>query len=338
MSVKRGSVTVADVARHAGVSLGTVSKALNGRGQLRAETREKVIASATALGFEPNFVAQSLISGRTYTVGVLTTDNIGRFTIPLLAGAEDVLGPGRMSMLLCESRGDLIREQHYLRTLLSRRVDGIIVTGRGSDVRPSLGHRLPVPVVYALVQSDDPNDLSILHDDEGGAALAIEHLLSTGRRNLAFVNGPERHAASAHRAAGVSRAMSHAHVALAGGRAIHGDWSERWGREAAARLIASGEPIDGIFCASDQIARGVLDTLREQGRRVPEDVGVAGVDNWDVMAEAARPPLTSIDLNLRGLGRIAAENLLDAIAGRELATGTIRVPCSLIERESTSTA
>lgn len=335
MTVRRGSVTVGDVARQAGVSLGTVSKALNGRGQLREETRERVIAAASELGFEPNFVARSLLSGRTYTVGVLTTDNIGRFTIPLLAGAEDALGPGQMSMLLCESRGDYIREQYYLRTLISRRVDGIIVTGRGSDERPSIGRDLPVPVVYALVRSEHPDDLSIVHDDEGGAVLAIEHLLATGRRNIAFVNGPVRHAASTHRAAGVARAMTAANAELVTGEPMHGAWSERWGREAAATLVSSGVHFDGVFCASDQIARGVLDALREAQRRVPEEIGVVGVDNWDVMAEAARPPLTSIDLNLRGLGQTAAQRLLEAIGGKELHRGVTTLPCHLVTRHST---
>lgn len=329
------NVTVADVAAHAGVSLGTVSKALNGRGQLKVSTRERVIASAAELGFHPNLVARSLLSGRTYTVGVLTTDSVGRFTIPLLAGAEDALGPGQISMLLCESRGDPIREQHYLRALLSRKVDGIIVTGRGSDERPSLGRDLPIPVVYALAQSEDPSDLSILHDDEEGAAIAVRHLFATGRRRIAFVNGPPEHVASRHRAAGVASAMAEAGSALVLGAPLHGEWSERWGRQAGAQLLRSGEEFDGIFCGSDQIARGVLDTLRENGRRVPDEIGVVGVDNWDVMVEASRPSLTTIDLNLRGLGHIAATRLLQAIDGKELPGGIERVPCHLVTRRST---
>ncbi|HET9142031.1 LacI family DNA-binding transcriptional regulator, partial [Actinophytocola sp.] len=146
---RRGAVTVNDVAALAGVSPGTVSKALNGRGQLRSETRRRVVAAAEELGFQANLLARNLLEGRTYTVGVLTTDSFGRFTIPVMLGAEDALGAGQISVLLCDGRGDRIREQHYLRTLLARRVDGIIVTGRTYDPRPSLGPGLPVPVVYA---------------------------------------------------------------------------------------------------------------------------------------------------------------------------------------------
>jgi LacI family transcriptional regulator len=331
----RRAITVADVAALAGVSSGTVSKALNGRGELRPETREKVLQAAQELGFQPNLLARGLLTGRTYTVGVLTTDSIGRFTIPLLTGAEDVLGAGQMSMLLCESRGDPIREQHYLRVLLTRRVDGVIVTGRASDRRPSLGADFPVPVVYALVESDDPNDISVLHDDEDGAAMAVRHLLETGRRRIAHVTGPLRHAAVRRRLAGVTTALDEAGEHLVN-EPLHGDWSEAWGRTAALRLIRSGEPFDGVFCASDQIARGVADALRENGIDVPKDVGIVGVDNWDVMAEASRPPLTTVDLQLTELGRVAATRLLSVIDHHPVPGGIERLRCQLVQRQSTA--
>lgn len=333
----RQTPTVADVAAAAGVSPGTVSKALNGRGDLRQATRDKVLAAAEELGFQPNLAARTLLSGRSYLVGVLTTDSIGRFTIPLLTGAEDVLGAGQISMLLCESRGDPIREQHYLRVLLARRVDGIIVTGRSSDRRPSLGPDFPVPVVYALVESNDERDSSVLHDDESGAAMAVKHLIDTGRRRIVHVTGPTRHLATQNRIAGTLRALADAGEELVGGEPLAGEWSEAWGREAALRLVRSGQLFDGAFCASDQIARGFCDGLRESGIDVPRDVGVVGVDNWDVMVDAARPPLTTIDLQLAELGNLAATRLLAAIDGNPDGGGLQRVPCRLVQRQSTAT-
>ena len=332
---RRGVVTVSDVAKHAGVSPGTVSKALNGRGQLKSETRQRVLASAEQLGFAPNLLARSLLSGRTYTVGILTTDSIGRFTIPLLTGAEDALGAGQMSMLLCESRGDPIREQHYLRILIARRVDGIIITGRSSNVRPSLGRDFPIPVVYALCQSDSMDDLSVLHDDETGAEMAVNHLLETGRTHIAHIAGPPRHAATQHRTRGARTALAAAGLGMVLREPLYGEWSEAWGREAAQRLIRSGEEFDGVFCASDEIARGVADGLRENGISVPENVGIVGVDNWLVMAEASRPPLTTIDLNLAELGHVAAAKLLLAIEGKDPGSGIERVGATLVKRRST---
>ncbi|MGX6604048.1 LacI family DNA-binding transcriptional regulator [Micromonosporaceae bacterium Da 78-11] len=330
-------VTVTDVAAQAGVSPGTVSKALNGTGQLSQQTRERVIAVANELGFRANMLARSLLEGRTFTVGLLTNDSFGRFSIPVLLGAEDTLGAGRISVLLCDSRGDHIREQHYVQTLLARQVDGIIVTGRSSGPRPSLG-QINKPVVYVLAPSESPEDLSFTHDDEAGAFLAVKHLLATGRRRIAHITGPARHSSAVARDAGTHAALAAAGESLVLGEALYGEWSERWGREAVGLLLRDGTSFDGLFCGSDQIARGCLDGLREAGRRVPEDVGVVGVDNWNVMVEGARPALTTIDLNLHELGRLAASALLRAFDGEPLGDGIHKAPCDLVIRESTATS
>src|ERR1700728_3715391 len=156
--------TIRDVAAHAGVSIGTASKALNGQGKLRAETRARVVAAARELGFSPNVLARGLLAGRTYTVGLITTDSFGRFSIPVMLGAEDALGAGQISVFMCDTRDDPDRERHYLDRLVSRRVDGLIVTGRGIEPRPAVdvGHRFPV--VYAMTQPLDGDDPAILPD------------------------------------------------------------------------------------------------------------------------------------------------------------------------------
>jgi LacI family transcriptional regulator len=332
---RRGAPTIKDVARLAAVSVGTVSKALNGGGQLRAETRERVLEAARKLDFQPNSLAKSLLRGRTYTVGLLTSDSFGRFSIPLMQGIEDALGAGQLAVFLCDARGDAVREQHYLRTLLSRRVDGIIVTGRRADTRAPLSpDALPVPVVYAYTKSAAPGDLSVVPDDVQGGRLATEHLLAAGRRHLAHVSGPTRFEAVIERAQGMRAALADAGLRIAKHHVLTGAWSEAWGREAAAELLDGDPDIDGIFCGSDQIARGVADALRERGARVPEDVALVGYDNWEVIAAATRPPLTTVDMNLEGLGRAAAGHLLALIGGMR-ASGIVRLPCRLVIRSST---
>jgi LacI family transcriptional regulator len=326
---------VRDVALLAGVSQGTVSKALNGRGQLREDTRRRVQAAAEKLGFRPNHLAKSLIVGRSYTVGVLTTDSFGRFTMPLMMGIENSLGAGQVSTMLCDSRADPMRERHYLNDLLSRRVDGLVVTGRKPDPRRSLG-KLPIPVVYALTQSDDPADLSMTYDDSQGAELAVQHLLSLGRKRIAYVSGPSRHLSTRLRQQGVECAVLSAGLALDPRDVLLAEWSEVWGRSAARLLVERNpaERVDGIFCGSDQIARGVADGLRDADIRVPEEIAIVGFDNWDVMAEAARPPLTTIDPNLTLLGQLAASRLLTAIDGGELGSGLVTQSCDLVIRRS----
>lgn len=323
-----------DVAARAGVSVGTASKALSGNGRMRADTRERVLAAATALGFTPNRHAQSLHTGRSWTVGLMTTDGIGRFSTPVLLGVEDALGAGQISVLLCDTRGDAIRERHHLRTLIERRVDGIIVTGRRTDPRPPLADIGRIPTVYALSPSADPLDVSVVSDDAGGAALAVEHLLGLGRTRIAHVTGPAHHAAARDRAARTVEVLDQAGLAPVGDRVHHGDWSEAWGRRAGEAVLRTAPDTDAFFCGNDQIARGVADTLRERGIRVPDDVAIVGYDNWDTMALASRPPLTTIDMNLGEIGRIAALRLLAAINADALHSGAVTVPCRLIVRES----
>jgi LacI family transcriptional regulator len=237
-----------------------------------------------------------------------------------------------MAVLLCDTRDDHVREQHYLRTLAARRVDGIIVTGRRSEPRPPVVVPAPVPVVYVFTPSADVDDTSVVVDDAAGARLAVQHLLDVGRRRIAHVTGPADHLSARVRADAARETAAAAGAATGGVR--YGDWSERWGRQAAAALLRAEPDLDAISCGSDQIARGVCDALREAGRRVPDDVAVVGFDNWEVMATASRPPLTTVDLRLDELGRRAAELLLDAVAGRPH-SGTVRVAPRLVVREST---
>lgn len=194
--------TLGDVARLAGVSIATASKALNGRSQVRAETRQRVVEAAERLSFRPNQVARGLLAGRTGTVGLITSDLEGRFGIPILMGAEDAFGAGEVAVFLCDARGDAIREQHHLRALLGRRVDGLIVVGSRTDPRPSLGRELPVPVVYAYAPSDAPEDFSVVPDSVGAGRLAVDHLLACGRTRIAHITGDPGYLAAQDRAEG----------------------------------------------------------------------------------------------------------------------------------------
>ena len=297
-------------------------------------TRARVLEAAEALGFQSNALARSLLTGRSYTVGLITNDSYGRFTMPVLLGVEDTLQSGQLAVLLCDGRDDSIREQHYVRTLLARRVDGIIVAGRRSDPRAPISRELPVPVVYAMCESADPGDASIVPDDEGGGMLAVQHLLATGRARIGHVTGPAHFQAARLRAAGAESALAKVGLSLAGGEVLYGEWSEVWGRQAARILLRSAPDTDAIFCGSDQIARGVAEAIRELGRQVPDDISLVGFDNWTVMAEAAQPPLTTVDMNLPEVGQIAAETLLSAIAGHA-EHGKRIVPSRLVVRAST---
>src|ERR671931_2844832 len=330
----RKPVTLSDVARLAGVSFATASKALNGREQVAAATRQRVLDAADRLSFSPNPLARGLLAGRTGTVGLLTSDLVGRFVMPILMGAEDAFGAGQVNVFLCDARGDSIREQHHLRALLSRRVDGLIVVGERTDPRPSLGHDIPVPVVYAYAPSDDPADLSLTTDNTGAGRMAVEHLVSSGRTRIAHISGDPGYAAAQDRVVGAREALAAAGLELVGD-VMFAEWPERWGRDASALLLSQHPDVDAILCGSDQIARGVLDTARDLGRSVPEDIAVMGFDDWKVLTTNSRPELTSIDANLQQLGRTAAQRVFAALDGVDVGSGTHYLPPRLVIRGST---
>jgi LacI family transcriptional regulator len=331
----RKAATLSQVAQLAGVSIATASRALNGRDEVRIETRDRVLAAAEKLSFRPNVLAKGLLEGRSGTVGLLTTDLEGRFSIPIMMGAEDAFGAGQTSVFLCDARRDAIREQHHLQALLSRRVDGLIVVGSDTNERPSMGRDLPVPVVYAYAPSEDPDDISVVSDNLQGSRLAAEHMFTIGRRRIAHVTGEYEFAAAQDRATGVAGALADAGLELSGGRVMFGSWNESWGRGAVRTLLEQAPDVDAIIAGNDQIARGAIEALREAGRRVPQDVAVIGFDNWSVVTQGSRPEITSIDMQLEELGRLAARRLFAAIHG-EGHPGAELVGCRLVIRGSTT--
>ncbi len=324
--------SIRDVAELAGVSPGTASKALNRRGTLRPETVQRVMAASTQLDYRPNELVRGIFGTRSFTVGLVTSDSFGRFSGPVMAGAEDALGDGELSVIMCDSRGSAEREQRQLATLLGRRIDGLIVTGRCSNPRPPIAASLPFPVVYAHTPSTDPGDCSVMVDDHGAGRLAAEHLAEVGRRRIAHITGPADFDAVSERAAGLAQTLAAHDLEIIGGTRV-GDWSEAGGRQGAAQLHHEHPDLDAIYCGSDLIARGVIDHLTGAGVSVPDDIAVVGTDNWALIARAARPPLTTVDMCLSEVGRRAAHFLIAAIDGQRI-SGRHVAPAQLVVRAS----
>jgi LacI family transcriptional regulator len=329
----QGQASIRDVAELAGVSPGTASKALNHRGSLRPQTIERVLVASEQLGYRPNELVRGIFGRRSFTVGLITTDSFGRFSGPVMAGAEDALDSGELSVIMCDSRGDPDRERRHLTTLLGRRIDGLIVTGRCSNPRPPISSSLPFPVVYAHTPSTDPHDCSVMVDDEGAGRLAARHLIEVGRRGVGHITGPPDFDAVTRRAAGLAHGLHEAGLTVIGGTRT-GDWSEAWGRSAATGLFSEHPNVDAIYCGSDLIARGVVDALAAAGVSVPDRIAIVATDNWALIARAARPSLTTVDMRLHEVGHLAARFLIDAIEGRAI-SGRHVVPAEIVVRAST---
>ena len=327
------AVTIKELSIHCGLSVSTVSKALNDYPDVSEETKQRVLDAAKQLNYSPNKLAQSLARGTTGTIGLVTSDLQGRFSTPILIGAENELRAQSTSVLLANARGDAALERQHVEKLLSLKVDGLLIVQCETNPRPTLGHDWGVPLVYVYGPSTDPKDCSVTCDNVDAGRMAINHLISCGRRHIAIIGGDETYTAATDRTKGALEALSELGIEPAG-PIRYGKWDEGWGRAATRLLLDQGVKFDAVVCQNDQLARGCIDVLKQQGLRIPDDVAVIGHDNWSVLTSSSRPALTSIDNETETIGRRAARYLVDAIDGNPH-HGVDYVPCHLIQREST---
>lgn len=311
---KRASMS--DVARAAGVSLTTASRALSGVGRVSPETRAKVIETAERLQFQPDMIARSFVTGRSFIVGVLAEDASGRFSMPILVGATDSLGRENIAAVTLDAQGRPRVLSDYLKRLRSRRIDGVLVVGHDPN-RASLvlSEDFSVPVVFASSSATPETDFVVAPDNRGAGRTAAEHLIGLGRKNIAHVTAAVHEPAVDARAEGFAEAMAAAGMSTALGGPLYGSYKQRWGTDAAERIIASGELVDAIFAANDEIAIGLFATFHRHGIRVPDDIAIVGYDNRHATIGRPDQPLTTFDPELGTVGARAAERLLAAIAG-----------------------
>lgn len=329
-------VTIKDVAELAGVSVTTASRALNESGRMTPDTRQRVRDAAAKLAYRPNSVARALVTQRSFTLGLMTNDTYGRFTLPIAAGLSAAMRDRGVSVFLASCRDDVDDTRQTLQAFEEKRVDGLVIANRRTDRTLPLDHETTgVPTVY--VMSGCPaNAVGFVPDDTGGAVLATQHLIELGRKRIAHVTGPEDFEAARFRANGWQTALMTAGLAP-WGDAVFGKWSEQHGYDWALATFDDwkGSVLpDAVFCGNDQIARGIVDALSRLGINVPDDVAVVGFDNWEIFAVATRPPLTSIDMNLEDLGRRAGLAILDMIDGKLVPPGITRAPTRLVVRDT----
>ncbi|MBW9116548.1 LacI family DNA-binding transcriptional regulator [Rhizobium cauense] len=324
-----GRHTIRDVAQAAGVSISTASNALNGTGRTNPETREKVRRIADELGFRPNALARGLLTRRSHAIGMLTNDTYGRLTLPMAAGVSEILVDHGVSLFLCATNNDPRLSRLHLEALLDRQVDGIIFTATRIDLEPPPElTKLNIPVVYAFAQGPS-GSVSFHPDDAQGARLAVQHLQGLNRSRILHITGEQN-----YRAARI-RAEAYHEIVGASAQVMFGEWSEEWGHAAIERVFARPGPRpDSIFCGSDEIARGVIDALRDRDISIPGDIAVVGFDNWEVVSKQTRPPLTTIDMELKELGHQAGLAILGLSRGEKLEPRVERLPCTLVARGS----
>ncbi|GAA2304514.1 LacI family DNA-binding transcriptional regulator [Nonomuraea roseoviolacea subsp. roseoviolacea] len=317
--------SIKEVAKLAGVSVGTVSNVLNRPDAVSPATRERVLNAMNELGFVRNESARALRSGRTRTLGLVVLDVTNPFFTDVAKGVEAVAADHGMIVTLCNSDQDGPREQRYLHHLEEQRVQGILITPverENERLEQIIGRG--TPVVLLDHRATRRNRCSVAVDDVLGGRLAAEHLLAQGHRRLGFVGGSWSISQVAERHKGAAQAVEAA--ARTGGQEEGGaeapsltlievpSLSFASGRHAAEWLAAMPAPErpTALFCANDLLALGLMQGLTAAGVRIPGDVALIGYDDIDYAAAAA-VPLSSIRQPRQELGRVAAELLLEEI-------------------------
>lgn len=304
--------TIKDIARKAGVSYATVSRALNGTYGVKPSTRERILAVAGRMGYRPNAIARGLVTRRTMTIGLIVPDITNPFFPEVASGVEDAAREAGYGVLLCNSDWQKVSERQYVALLAGRRVEGMIIAPISRAEEP-LDERVPasLPVVYVASSPRTTRRSFVVIDNVRGALLAVRHLLDAGRSPVAFIGSQER--ADDERFEGYRRALAERGMACDERFVRLGDMRQASGDRLLRGMIEEGHRPRGVFAENDLMALGCLQAARECGLRVPEDVAIVGFDDIP-FASFPEVQLTTIRQPTYDMGRMAVAILLESSA------------------------
>ncbi len=329
--------SITDVAREAGVSAATVSRILNGRHRGDPATRDRVQATALALGYVPHGSARDAAAPRTGALGVLLPDLFGEFFSEFLRGLDDTSAEHGIHLLVTSTHADPLKLSKAAAAMRGR-VDGylIVAPGIGSEVVvASLAEQVPIVVVG--MDARRCGAPSLLIDNAAGAGAIAEHAIAIGAHNIAMITGPVTHGDAVAR-----RDAFRAAIAQAGEEVtlteFDGDFSQESGWSAAHTMLAHPRRFDFVFACNDSMATGALSALRDAGLRVPDGIAIAGFDDVP-MARFLTPALTTMHVPIEDLGRRAMRMLINSVVQGAPSRPTLElVPATLIVRGSTVAA
>jgi LacI family transcriptional regulator len=332
-TVDGSRVTIAQVARMAGVSPTTVSHVLSGKRLVGAATRDRVEAAVRQLGYRPNIVARNLRTRRSHVIAVVLPDITNPFYGTVTRGLADTVDAAGYATYVCNTDARFEREQKFLEDVLDRGVDGVVL----ASVDVTQQHlaevmRFGTPIVCLGDGIEFPDVDRVYPDDAGGSRAATAHLLERGADRIAMITGPP--------GAGVARIRGYREALDASGRAFDpalthvGGWTRQSGREAMRVLMSARPRPDAVFCANDLMAIGAMDVVHELGLSVPDDVALVGFDDVEA-ATLVTPTLTTVDNPAYDAGRDAGRLLVERMSG-DYGDGRrdVVLPCRLVVRQS----
>ncbi|WP_329589005.1 LacI family transcriptional regulator [Streptomyces sp. NBC_01362] len=320
-------VTIADVAREAGVSKTTVSRVVNAKGEVGGSTAARVREVIAQLGYVPSSGAVGLARGSSRTVGMLVPSLTWPWMGEVLQGVVDTVEAADYGLLLftCNRGAESVRR--FTGQVSARAFDGLLVVEPENTLDHLTAlHRGGLPIVLIDDRGHHPEFPSVVTTNREGGASAARHLLAAGRTRPLVITGPQHFGCVRDRLDGFRTVLPTDLV-------VHGDFTERSGRLAVEQLLSSGAEFDSVFAHNDISAAGVLRALRAAGRSVPDDIAVVGFDDIP-MAEHTEPPLTTVRQPARRMGETAARLLLSHLGGTPVPEAPVVLPTELVVRHS----
>lgn len=333
------TIRMKDIARDLGVSVITISKVLRNHPDIGDETRARVLARVKELDYRPNLAARSLVTGRTYLIGLVVPDLLHPFFAEIAKSLSETLRKSGYYLIISSSEEDPEMEEQEINQLLARRLDILII----ASCRPTVDQFLrierqktPYILIDRILPGLNANFVGI--DDEAVGRLATKHLIDIGCKRIAHIRGPET-STGLRRLEGYKQALAQAQVPVPDSYVImeqRGDVeSKQRGAEAMRRLLSLKPRPDGVFCFNDPLAMGAINYALDAGVRVPEDLAVIGCGNLHY-DDSLRVPLSSIDQHSRDIGQQAARIALSILNAKTLPTAeTVVLHPELVVRRST---
>jgi LacI family transcriptional regulator len=331
-------VTIRDVARHAGVSVATVSHVVNDTHYVTPELSDRVYTAITTLNYQPNKLARALSQKAIPLLALVVPDISNPYWSAVARAVQDITDPHNYSVIVCSSDGQAEREARFLRSI-SGWVSGLILHPyhlTSEHVSRLSSQSVPVVILgdFAASEKQPAHWDQVTSNNLGGARMAVEHLIGLGHRRIGFIEGLADTPSSQKRLAGYRASMAQAGLAVDEQLIVTGDYTQAGGRRAMAALLDQAAPPTAVFCANDLSALGALDVAQMRGLKVPGDISIVGFDDIDEAALAS-PPLTTVSQPPRLVGTVIAETLIERLHGRTEPSRRA-IQGSLVIRQSTA--
>lgn len=331
MRKKKQTVTIQDVAKTAGVSVSTVSRVLNGKGDVASETQDRILSVIDDLGFTTNLAARSMRSHKKNLVGLIMPDIAHPFAVEVMKGVNRAIVESEFDLLVyttgdVRKSGRAFHEQKFVSLLANSISDGVII------VAPvAREFNIDAPIVSIDPHASNPSYPAVHATNYHGASDAMKYLLDLGHRRIGFISGRADLESSNRRLKGYRETLENTGFAVDEKLIVAGDYTAATGVNGARELLALEKPPSAIFASNDQMAMGVYQVAEEMGLRIPDDLSVVGFDN---ISESKYMGLTTVDQFISEMGLIATQMLIQLIKGIPLDNQTYRMQTQLVVRGS----